>query len=148
MQNQKVVRLTEEQLRQVIRESVNQILNEYQIGGWFRDRSVHGDKPSDWSELRQMRYQQYFKNKHKADQARQKGKNKKADKFQSKADKYKAKADRDHQNCLATCPPSGKHIEYNEDEPVSQEVIDQLQQRYTPQEIGAMYHKLYNRKVV
>ena len=49
--NKKIIRLTESDLHRIIKESVNKVLNEVQFGG----ESFHGDNPTDWAALADLR---------------------------------------------------------------------------------------------
>lgn len=54
--NKKLIRLTESDLRKIVKESVNRVLNEIQYGG----ESLHGNSPTDWEALSQVRAQRAY----------------------------------------------------------------------------------------
>ena len=49
--NKKLIRLTEQDLHRIVKESVNKVLNEIQYGG----ESLHGNNPEDWETMRNLR---------------------------------------------------------------------------------------------
>ena len=49
--NKKLIRLTEQDLHRIVKESVERILNEVEIGG----ESLHGDNPEDWATVSHLR---------------------------------------------------------------------------------------------
>ena len=47
----RIIRMTESDLHQLVKESVNRILSEIQFGG----ESLHGDNPEDWAAVKHLR---------------------------------------------------------------------------------------------
>ncbi len=57
--NKKLIRLTEQDLHKIVKESVNKILNEVRyldVDFPYNIRSYHGNNPNDWGALADERY--------------------------------------------------------------------------------------------